>query len=78
MQAKGFFRVVKGASLGVSGMGKTIEYEITTITTPSNPLKASDDLKNWSKRNDFDVFEHPPKNPRAKTKPCHNYKAATH
>ena len=48
---------------GVSGMGKTTEYEITSITTPSKPLEASNDFKNWSKGNDFDVFEHPPKNP---------------
>ena len=78
LQAKGFLRVVRGASLGVSGMGKTTEYEITTITTPSNPLRASDDFKNWSKGNDFDVFEHPHKNPRGKNKPCHKYRAATY
>ena len=78
LQAKGFLRVVEGASLGVSGMGKTTAYEITTITTPSNLLKAGDDFKNWSKGNDFDVFEHPPKNPEGKNKPCHNYKAFTY
>ena len=39
LQAKYFFlRVVTGASLGVSGMNNTAEYEITTITAPSNPL----------------------------------------
>ena len=68
LQAKGFLRVVTAACLGVSGMGKTAEYEITTITTPSKPLEASNDFKNWSKGNDFEVFEHPPKNPRGKNK----------
>ena len=78
LQAKGFLRVVTGACLGVSGMGKTNEYEITTITTSSKPLEASDDFNNGSKGNDFDVFEHPPKNPEGKNKPCHNYKAFTY
>ena len=68
LQAKGFLRVVTGASLGVSGMGKTTEYEITSITTPSKPLEASNDFKNWSKGNDFDVFAHPPKNPEGQNK----------
>ena len=68
LQAKGFLRVVRGACLGDSGMGKTTEYEITTITTPSNPHRASDDFKNWSKGNDFHVFEHPHKNPLGKNK----------
>lgn len=68
LQAKGFLRVVTGASLGVSGMGKTTEYEITSITTPSKPLEASNDFKNWSNGNDFDVFEHPPKNPEGQNK----------
>ena len=68
LQAKGFLRVVTGASLGVSGMGKTTEYEITSITTPSKPLEASNDFKNWSKGNALDVFAHPPKNPEGQNK----------
>ena len=72
LQAKGFLLVVEGASLGVSGMGKTTEYEIIKITTPSNLLKAGDDFKNWSKGNDFDVFEHPQKSLRQKSNPIVN------
>ena len=72
LQAKGFLLVVEGASLGVSGMGKKTEYEITKITTPSNLLKAGDDFKNWSKGNDFDVFEHPQKSLRQKSNPIIN------
>ena len=63
LQAKGFLRVIKGASLGVAAMGKSPEYEITALSMPSNRRKANEDFKKWTEGNNFEVFNHPPENP---------------
>ena len=36
LQAKGFIKVTKPGSLGISGMGKCPEYEIAALTLPKN------------------------------------------
>ena len=66
LQAKGFIVVTKGGSLGVTGHGKSPEYEITSIDMPHQDK--SNSFLNWTRGNDFDVFVHPIKNPAGKNK----------
>lgn len=70
LQAKGFIKVKKGASLGVEGHGKCPEYEITSIDTLHE--KASKLYLEWSRDKEFPIFLHPVKNPSGKSEPCHN------
>ena len=69
LQAKGFLRVIKGASLGAAVMGKSPEYEIVALSMPSNRLQSNEDFKKWTEGDNFEVFNHPPKNPSGKNKP---------
>ena len=75
LQAKGFIVVKRGASLGVEGHGKCPEYEITFIATLHK--EASKLYLEWSEEKEFPIFAHPVKNPRGKSKPCHNYQLNT-
>ena len=68
LQAKGFIKVKKGGSLGISGMGKCPEYEITDIILPENGRKANDHFKEWTEGKDFEIFRHPVKNAKGKNK----------
>ena len=68
LQAKGFIKVKKGGSLGISGMGKCPEYEITGITLPENRRNANDDFREWRKGKDFEIFRHHVKNHKGKNK----------
>jgi len=68
LQAKGFIKVIKGGSLGISGMGKCPEYEITDISLPKNGSKANDNFKDWKEVNEFKIFKHPVKNGEGKNK----------
>ena len=68
LQAKGFIKVKKGGSLGISGMGKCPEYEITGRTLPENGRKANDDFKEWTEGKDFEIFRHAVKNHKGKNK----------
>ena len=68
LQAKGFIKVTKGGSLGISGMGKCPEYEITTIALPINGTKAHNNFQHWTKGNDFEIFKHLVKNGNGKNK----------
>ena len=68
LQAKGFIKVKKGGSLGISGMGKCPEYEITGFMLPENGRKANDDFKEWTEGKDFEIFRHPVKNDKVKNK----------
>ena len=68
LQAKGFIKVKKGGSLGISGMGKCPEYEITGLTLPENGRNANDHYKEWTEGKDFEIFIHPVKNDKGKNK----------
>ena len=68
LQAKGFIKVTKPGSLGISGMGKCPEYEIAALTLPKNGTKANEYFKDWKEGNDFKVFKHPVKNGKGKNK----------
>lgn len=68
LQAKGFIKVKKGGSLGISGMGKCPEYELTGIPLPENGKNANDDFKGWTEGKDFEIFRHPVKNHKGKNK----------
>ena len=68
LQAKGFIKVTKGGSLGISGMGKCPEYEIAAITLPENGTKANKYYEDWKDSSDFKVFKHPVKNGKGKNK----------
>ena len=72
LQAKGFIKVKKGGSLGISGMGKCPEYEITGITLPENGRNANEHFREWTEVKDFEIFIHTVKIIKEKTKPCHN------
>ena len=66
LQAKGFIKVKKGGSLGISGSAKCPEYEITGITLPENGIKANNNFKEWTEGKDFEIFRHPVKNDKGK------------
>ena len=68
LQAKGFIKVKKGGSLGISGMGKCPEYEITGLPLSENGRIANDHYKEWTEEKDFEIFRHPVKNDKGKNK----------
>ena len=58
LQAKGFIKVKRGASLGVSGHGKCPEYEVTDVPLLENGRVANQNYLNWVEGKDFEVFKH--------------------
>ena len=68
LQAKGFIKVKKGGSLGISGMGKCPEYEIAALPLPVNGTKANKYFRDWTEGRDFEIFKHPVKNGKGKNK----------
>lgn len=54
LQAKGFVVVHQNATLGMDGLGKSFEFEITDIDMPGK-RQASRRFLEWSPGNDFEV-----------------------
>jgi DNA-binding transcriptional MocR family regulator len=76
LQAKGFLVVKKAGALGLEGLGKCTEYELTEVPMPG--VKADGQLhgrrlyRDWTPGNDFEVNRSASSSRKTKTKSCPN------
>ncbi|NNU80408.1 hypothetical protein HMH01_08135 [Halovulum dunhuangense] len=64
LQAKGFIVLTRMAHLGVEGMGKSSEFELTELKMPNSEKPDGRKLyRNWRPGNDFPVIKMPARNP---------------
>ncbi|MCT8330908.1 hypothetical protein N5I32_15425 [Acidimangrovimonas sediminis] len=75
LQAKGFLFLTKAARLGVGGLARCSEFELTEITMPHSEQRLGRRLyKEWKPGHDFPAHKVMANNPcgaNRKTKPCH-------